>query len=109
VTVHRIAPNPLKYFGVEYSIKNNSVHRSTLDKVIENNLKNLTKGRSSDYILVGLLSSREAADWYLEQFNITIAPRAQEARTSDTWQEITNLLQGLLERALEREVTRGGK
>jgi len=106
MSVHRIASNPLKYFGVEYSIKHNSVHRSTLDNVIENNLKNLRKGRSSDFILVGLLPSREAADWYREQFNITIAPQAQEARTSDEWQRITSLMQGLLQNALDRESAR---
>src|SRR5258708_33303319 len=106
MTVHRIAPNPLKYFGVEYSIRHNSIHRSTLDNVIENNLKNLRKGRSSDFILVGLLPSREAADWYRDQFNITIAPQAQEARTSDDWLRITGLLQGLLQNAFDRESAR---
>lgn len=106
MTVRRIAPNPLKYFGVEYSIRHNSIHRSTLDNVIENNLTNLRKGRASDFILVGLLPSREAADWYREQFNITIAPQAQEARTSDDWQRITNLIQGLLQNALDRESAR---
>ena len=109
MTVHRIAANPLKYFGVEYSIKHNSVHRSTLDNVIENNLKNLSKGRSSDFILVGLLPSREAADWYREQFSITIAPQAQEARTSDDWQRITSLIQALLQDALNRESARAEK
>src|SRR3989442_5721975 len=109
MTVHRITPNPLKYFGVEYSIKTNAVTRRTLDNVIENNLKNLRKGVSLDYVLVGLLPSREAADWFIEQFNITIRPQAQEARSSDEWQSITTLLEGLLQRALDRDAAHTGK
>jgi hypothetical protein len=103
MTVHRIAPNPLKYFGVEYSIKTNAVTRRTLDNVIENNLDNLRKGRSLDYVIVGLLPSREAADWFVEQFNVTIRPQAQEARTSNDWQSITFLIEALLQRALDRD------
>jgi hypothetical protein len=103
VTIHRIAPNPLKYFGVEYSIKNNSVHRRTLENVIENNLENLKKGESSDYVLVGLLPSREAADWFIEQFNPTIAAQAQEAFASYDWQRITDVIEILLQRTLDRD------
>jgi hypothetical protein len=103
MTVHRIAPNPLKYFGVEYSIETNCVSRRTLDNLIENNLNNLRKGRSLDYVLVGLLPSREAADWFIEQFNITIRPQAQDARNSDDWQNITNLLEALLQTALQED------
>jgi hypothetical protein len=98
-----MAPNPLKYFGVEYSIKNNSVHGMTLESIIENNLKNLRKGQSSDYVLVGLLPSREAADWFIEQFNYTIAAQAQEALTSDRWQRIRDVIQVLLQQTLDRD------
>jgi hypothetical protein len=103
MSIHRIAPNPLKYFGVEYSIKNNSVHGMTLESIIENNLKNVRMGQSLDYVLVGLLPSREAADWFIEQFNYTIAAQAQEAFTSDRWQRITDVIQILLQRTLDRE------
>lgn len=106
MTVHRIAPNPLKYFGVEYSIKENSVHRMTLENIIDNNLNNLRKGYSSDFVLVGLLPSRDAADWFIEQFNHTIAVQAQEAFTADDWQRITDVIQVLVQQALERESTR---
>jgi hypothetical protein len=103
MTIHRIAPNPLKYFGVEYSIKTNAVTRRTLDNVIENNLNNLKKGLSLDHVIVGLLPSRESADWFIEQFNITIRPQAQEALTSDDWQSITALIEALLQKALDRD------
>jgi hypothetical protein len=103
MTIHRIAPNPLKYFGVEYSIKDNCVHGMTLERVIENNLKNLREGRSLDYVLVGLLPSRETADWFIVQFNQTIRPEAEEAYTPDDWKRITDLIQGLLQRTLDRD------
>ncbi len=106
MTVQRIAPNPLKYFGVEYSIKSNSVHRMTLENIIDNNLKNLRKGHSSDFVLVSLLPSREAADWFVEQFNHTIAAQAQEALNSDDWQRITDVIEVLVQQALDRESTR---
>ena len=105
MTVHRIAPNPLMFFGVEYSIKNNSVHRSTLENVIDNNLKNLRKGHSSDYVLVALLPSCEAADWFIEQFNHTIAAQAQESFASNDWQRVTDVIQVLVQQALDREST----
>jgi hypothetical protein len=103
MTVHRIAPNPLKYFGIEYSIKQNCVSGRTLDNVIENNLNNLRQGRSLDYVLVGLLPSREAADWFIEQFNITIRPQAQDARSNDDWLNITHLIQALLQSVLQED------
>ena len=109
MTVHRIAPNPLKYFGVEYNIDSNSVHRRTLDHVIENNLKNLSRGQSFDYVLVGLLPSREAADWFIEEFNRTIAPKAQEAGITNDWQDITPLFQSLLQMALESDAAQTEK
>lgn len=104
MTVHRLIPNPLKYFGVEYSINTDAVTRRTLDNVIQNNLDNLKKGQSLDYVLVGLLPSREAADWFIEQFNITIRPLAQEARKSGNWQSIGSLIEALLQRALARDL-----
>jgi hypothetical protein len=103
MTVHRIAPNPLKHFGIEYSFKQKAVTRRTLDNVIENNLSNLTSGRPSDNVLVGLLPSREAADWYIEQFNFTIRPKIEELRNTDDWQDITTLIQNLFQAALDRE------
>ena|SRR2546430_1773718 len=103
MSVHRIAPNPLKYFGVEYSIDSNAVHRRTLEKIIENNLENLRSGCSLDYVLVGLLPSREAADWFIEQFNITIRPHAEEARRTNNWQGIRALIEELLQRAIAND------
>jgi len=97
--VHRLMPNPLKYFGIEYSANTNGVHRRTLEYVIENNLNNLKKGIPSDYLLVGLLPSREAADWFIEQFNIEIRPQAQEALSRGDWQSVAALIEGLLRRA----------
>jgi hypothetical protein len=103
VTLPRIAPNPLKYFGVEYSIKDNSVHRRTLENVIDNNLSNLRKGHSSDFVLVALVPSRETADWFIEQFNHTIATQAHEAFAGDNWQRVTDVIQFLVKQILERE------
>jgi hypothetical protein len=103
MTVQRIAPNPLKYFGVEYSIKHNSVHRMTLENVISNNLKNLRNGHSSDFVLVGLLPSREMADWFIERFNHTIASQAQEAFTNNDWQRVADVIEMLMQLTLDRE------
>jgi len=103
MTVHRITPNPLKYFGVEYSIETNSVHAMTLESIIENNLKNLRNGYSCDYVLVGLLPSRPVADWFIEQFNITIRPLAEEARRTNNWQSIRPLIEDLLQRAIAND------
>ena len=102
MTVHRIAPNPLKYFGVEYSITMNSVHGLTLESIISNNLKNLGKGHSSDFVLVGLLPSREMADWFIERFNHTIASQAQEALTSNDWQRVADVIEMLMQQTLDR-------
>ena len=103
MTVHRIAPNPLKYFGVEYSIKKNSVHGMTLDNIVSNNLENLKKGNSSDFVLVGLLPSREMADRFIEQFNHTIASEAQEALTSYDWRRVADVIEMLMQQTLDRE------
>ncbi|MFY9620067.1 MAG: hypothetical protein WAQ99_09660 [Pyrinomonadaceae bacterium] len=103
MSVHRMMPNPLKHFAIEYSIEHNEIHRSTLDHAIENNLKCLRRGWHSEYMLVGLLPSLRAADWYREQFNLTIAPQAQQARANNDWQMIPSLLEGLLQQALDRD------
>jgi len=78
----------------------------TLESIIDNNLKNLRKGHSSDYVLVALLPSRESADWFIEQFNDTIAAQAQEAFTGNDWQRITDVIQSLVGRTLEKESAR---
>ena len=93
-------PNPLKHFGVEYSPSTDAIHRRTLEHILANNLNNLKIGYASDYVLVGLLPSRDAADWFIEEFNRTIAPEAQLARSTNNWVNVTSAIEGLLKRAL---------
>lgn len=78
----------------------------TLEAIITNNLKNLRKGDPGNYVLIGLLPSRDVCDWYIEEFNRTIAPEAQAARSPHEWQRITGLLEGLLQQAVDNDNAR---
>lgn len=73
----QITDDPLKLFVVEYSIRQNSVSRSTLSNVIENNLKNVRRGHAYEYVPIGLFPPKEDADRFIEHFNHTLAEQAQ--------------------------------
>ncbi len=91
-----MVPDPLQFFAVEYSMTLNSVHRRSLRKVIENNQSNLRKGHSSDFLPIGLFSSRGEADRFIEHFNHTIAEQAQIAFHSRDWRRIADVVETLL-------------
>jgi len=88
--------DPLRFFAVEYSMTLNSVHRRSLRKVIENNQSNLRRGHASDFVPIGLFSSRDEADRFIEQFNHTLAEQAQVEFRSRDWQLIADVVERLL-------------
>jgi hypothetical protein len=67
----------LKIFVVEYSVLENSTHTRTLERVLRDNVSNVSRGLSKDYLPVGLFESRDEADRFVERFNLVIAPEAQ--------------------------------
>ena len=85
-----------KLFAVEYSMTLNSVHRRSLRKVIENNQNNLRKGHSSDFVPIGLFSSREDADRFIDQFNHTLGEQAQFEFHIRDWRHVADVVENLL-------------
>jgi len=88
--------DPLKLFVVEYSMRQNSVCRSTLANVIENNLNNVRRGHAYEYVPIGLFRSREDADIFITHFNHTLAEQAQFEFHSRDWRRVADVIETLL-------------
>ncbi len=95
---------PERLFVVEYSMLQNAVHTRSLRGVIENNQKNLANGVISDYVPVGLLNSRQEADWFVVHFLQETAPMAQLEYKSRNWQSISAIIFRLMDEAIERHL-----
>ena len=91
--------DPLRLFAVEYSMTLNPVHRRSLKKVIENNQSNLRKGHSSDFVPIGLFSSREEADRFIEHFSHTLAEQAQTEFHSRDWRHVADVVEDLIKQS----------
>jgi len=87
--------DPLKQFVVEYSVNDNFLHVRTLRTVLENNRKNVAEGRSTDYVPVGFVTSREDGDLFIIRFE-ALRQACKLERGSSDWQRISEFFDEIL-------------
>lgn len=92
----------LKAFVVEYSVNENATLIRTLENVIRNNLHNVRNAQSKDYLPVGLFSSREEADRFVEQLIPIMSTEAQSQFRGINWRRIGDCLDEAFDQALTR-------
>lgn len=88
--------DPLKLFVVEYSIRQDSTHVRSLERMVANNLNNLAIGLSTDYVPIGLFHTREQADSFVIYFRQGLDGEVQLALGSRNWHRIRDIAEGLL-------------
>jgi hypothetical protein len=88
--------DPLKLFIVEYSVNDNAVHVRSLGAVLNNNRKNVKEGRSTDYVPVGIVTSRDEGDLFKLRFE-PLRQECQLERSSRNWQRISEFFDQVLE------------
>lgn len=84
--------DPLKLFVIEYSVNDNAVHVRSLGAVLNNNRKNVTDGLSTDYVPVGIATSRDEGDLFILRFE-PLRQECQLERTSRNWQRISEFFE----------------
>jgi hypothetical protein len=96
----RTMNSAMKLFVVEYSLKENGTLIRTLEKVLQDNIRNVRNGLPKDYLPVGIFNSREAAERFRDQFLLIIVPEGELEFTSRNWKRISECLEEALERSL---------
>jgi len=89
----RALASAMKLFVVEYSVSENATLIRTLNNVIQDNIKNVKKPLSKDYVPVGLFDSREAADQFHFKFTLLLAEQEQLPFQSRDWRLIGQCLE----------------
>lgn len=51
---------------VEFSVKQQAFHKSTLEDVLHNNIQNILAKKEIDYLLIGLFESNMDADLFIK-------------------------------------------
>ena len=78
----------MKLFVVEYSVRENAAMIRTLDNVVRDNIRNVKKGLSKDYLPVGFFGSRAEADRFHARLASVLAEQDGLPVASRDWQRI---------------------
>jgi len=89
----RTLASAMKLFVVEYSVNENATMIRTLDNVIQDNIKNVKKPLSKDYVPVGVFDTREAADRFHFRLNLLLAEQERLPFESRDWRRIGECLE----------------
>lgn len=77
--------NLLTMFVVEYSLASDAFQVYSIRAMTANNLRNIGRGHSTDYLPVGIFANRADADKFVFEVGIRLAEEAQAQRdTGDT-------------------------
>ena len=89
----RVLATAMRLFVVEYSLSENATMIRTLNNVIQDNIKNVKKPLSKDYVPVGVFDSREAADRFNFRFTLLLAEQEQLPFELRDWRRIGECLE----------------
>src|SRR5260221_3014553 len=95
----RTMNSAMKLYALEYSVIENTTHLRTWEKVLKDNVQNVRKGQSKDYLPVGVFHSREDAERFRTQLLLILGEEQPEIGVRD-WQRIADCLEEALERFL---------
>lgn len=87
----------MKMFVVEFSVSENAAMIRTLDNVVKDNVKNVKKGLSKDYLPVGFFDSRGEADRFHAQLNLILAEEGELPFETRNWQRIGECIEQALQ------------
>ena len=87
----------MKFFIVEYSLKEDATSIRTLEVVLRDNYKKIGNGVSKDYLAVGIFKSHDDALRWSLHFQNEITPQAQLESGSRNWKQIANYLESELD------------
>jgi len=80
----------MKFYVVEYSVREDTTSIRTLETVLRDNHKRIRSGVSKDYLPVGLFKSYDDALRCSLNFQTDVAPQAQLEAGSRKWQRIAD-------------------
>jgi hypothetical protein len=86
----------MELFVVEYSVLENAVMIRTLENVVKDNIKNVKKALSKDYLPVAFFASRQDADRFHAHLNLILVEEGQLPFDQRNWQRIGELLEQAL-------------
>jgi hypothetical protein len=52
---------------VEFSVKQDAFHKHTLHRMVLSNIKNILRGKETDYLPIGVFETHEEADKYINE------------------------------------------
>ena len=90
----------MKFFVVEYSLKEDTTSVRTFETVLRDNYKKIRNGASKDYLPVGVFKSHEEAVAWSLHFQTVVASEAQLEAGSRNWQQIADCCENELDRLL---------
>jgi len=87
----------MKLFVVEYSVRENAVMIRTLENVVKDNVRNVKKALSKDYLPVGIFNSRDEADRFHATINLVLAEEGELPFETRDWHRIGECLEQALQ------------
>jgi len=96
----RALNSAMKFFVVEYSLKEDTTSVRTFETVLRDNYKKIRNGASKDYLPVGVFKSHEEAVAWSLHFQTVAASEAQLEAGSRTWEQIGDCFENELDRLL---------
>lgn len=93
----RTMNSAMKLFVVEFSVNEKAVLIRTLENVIKDNIKNVKKGLSKDYLPLGFFDSRNEADRFHAQLNVVLSGFGELRVDDNDWKRIGECFENAFE------------
>jgi len=90
----------IKFFVVEYTVREDTTSIRTLENVLRDNYKRIRNGVAKDYLPVGLFKSYADAERHSLYFQSVVAPQAQLEAGSRKWKQIADCFENELDNLL---------
>jgi hypothetical protein len=90
----------MKFFVVEYTLREDTTSIRTLENVLRDNYKRIRNGAPKDYLPVAVFKTYAEAERYSLYFQTVVAPQAQSASGSRNWKQIGDCFENELDRLL---------
>ena len=96
----RALNSAMKFYVVEYSLREDTTSIRTLENVLRDNYKRIRNGASKDYLPVGLFKSHDDALRCSLHFQTDVAPEAQLESGSQKWKRIADCFENEFDKVL---------
>jgi len=90
----------MKFYVVEYSVREDTTSILTLENVLRDNYKRIRNGVSKDYLPVGLFKAHDDALRCSLHFQAVVAPEAQLESGSRNWKRIADCFESEFDKLL---------